>query len=130
MNRIFVCLSALLLSVFVGCAFPNTSGMMVEKGRVNIEDPAFASNIEVIQDMRERTPEGFLHAQVMVKNLNRTDYRCQYRFEWIRKNGMIQTHANTFWEPKVLHGRMVDEMNAVCPVKDADDFRLKIRRKD
>lgn len=125
-----LCAIVIGLSLFMGCSSPRTSGMMVEKGRVSIEDLVFASNIEVIQDTRERTPEGFLHAQVRVKNLNRTDYRCQYRFEWIRKNGLIQTHAKTFWEPKVLHGREVGEMRAVCTVKDADDFRLKIRRED
>lgn len=129
MNRIFVCLLALSLSVFAGCSFPRTSGVMVEKGRLFIEDPAFASNIEVVRDIREKTPEGFLHAQVTVKNTNRTDYECQYRFEWIRGNGMKHTHAETPWCPILLHGRETAEMDAVSPLQDAEDFRLAIRRR-
>ena len=129
MNRIFVCLSALSLSVFAGCSFPRTSGVMVEKGRLFIDDPAFASNIEVVRDIREKTPEGFLHAQVTVKNTNRTDYECQYRFEWIRGNGMKHTHADTPWRPILLHGRETAEMSAVSPLQGTEDFRLAMRRK-
>ena len=129
MNRIFVCLSALSLSVFAGCSFPRTSGVMVEKGRLFIEDPAFASNIEVVHDIREKTPEGFLQAQVVVKNTNRTDYECQYRFEWFRGNGMKQTHAETPWRPILLHGRETAEMSAVSPLQGTEDFRLAIRRR-
>ena len=129
MNRIFVCLLALSLSVFAGCSFPRTSGVMVEKGRLFIEDPAFASNIEVVHDSREKTPEGFLQAQVVVKNTNRTDYECQYRFEWFRGNGMKQTHAETPWRPILLHGRETAEMSAVSPLQGTEDFRLAIRRR-
>lgn len=131
MNRIFVCLLALSLSVFAGCSLPRTSGVMVEKGRLFIEDPAFASNIEVVQeDFREKTPEGFLHAQVTVKNTNRTDYECQYRFEWIEKNNMVMIHVPTPWRPCTLHGRETQNIDAICPRPGAEDFRLKIRRAD
>ena len=129
MNRILVCLSVLSLSVFAGCSFPRTSGVMVEKGRLFIEDPAFASNIEVVRDILEKTPEGFLHAQVTIKNTNRTDYECQYRFEWIRGNGMKHTHAETPWRPISLHGRETTEMDAVSPLQGTEDFRLAIRRR-
>ena len=129
MNKIFVCALLLMLSVLAGCSFPNTSGVMVEKGRISIEDPAFAANIEVVRDIREKTTEGFLHAQVTVKNTNRTDYECQYRFEWIRGNGMKQTHAETPWRPILLHGRETAEMSAVSPLQGTEDFRLAIRRR-
>ena len=116
-------------AAFSGCMNERTSGVMVEKGRIYIEDPAFASNIEVVRDIREKTPEGFLHAQVTVKNTNRTDYECQYRFEWIRGNGMKHTHAETPWRPILLHGRETTEMEAVSPLQGTEDFRLAIRRR-
>ena len=117
------------LAMFVGCAMPRTSGIWVEKGRLNIEDPAFAANVEVLKDIREKTSEGFLHAQVTVKNTNCTDYECQYRFEWFRGNGMKQTHAETPWRTILLHGRENVEMSAVSPVQGTEDFRLAIRRR-
>ena len=129
MNKMFAYASLLALSVLAGCSFPKTSGMMVEKGRLFIEDPAFASNIEVVRDIREKTPEGFLQAQVVVKNTNRTDYECQYRFEWFRGNGMKQTHAETPWRPILLHGRETAEMSAVSPLQGTEDFRFAIRRR-
>lgn len=116
------------LAMFVGCVMPRTSGVWVEKGRLNIEDPAFAANIEVVRDVREKTPEGFLHAQVTVKNANREDYACQYRFEWRGRNGMIQKHAQTPWRPAVLHGRETMEFDGVSPLQGTEDFRLVVRR--
>lgn len=129
MNRLFSGIVVLTLSILSGCSFPNTSGVMVEKGRLFIEDPAFATNIDVIRDIHEKTPEGFLHAQVTVKNKNRTDYECLYRFEWFRGNGMKQTHAETPWRPILLHGRETAEMSAVSPLQGTEDFRLAIRRR-
>ncbi len=129
MNKMFLCALLLVFSVLAGCSFPNTSGVMVEKGRLFIEDPAFATNIEVVRDIREKTTEGFLHAQITVKNTNRTDYECQYRFEWIRGNGMKQTHAETPWRPVLLHGRETVEISAVSPLQGTEDFKLAMRRR-
>ena len=122
-------LAAYCSAALSGCLSARTSGVMVEKGRLFIEDPAFAANIEVVRDMREKTPDGFLHAQVVVKNTNRTDYECQYRFEWVGGNGMKQTHAETPWRPMLLHGRMTTELVAVSPLQGTEDFRLAIRRR-
>ncbi|MBR2355050.1 MAG: YcfL family protein [Kiritimatiellae bacterium] len=116
------------LAMFVGCVMPRTSGVWVEKGRLNIEDPAFAANIELVRDVRERTAEGFLHAQVTLQNTNREDFDCQYCFEWRAENGMIQKHQPSPWRPLVLHGREVTELDAVSILQDSADFRLKIRR--
>ena len=130
MNMTSKIVAVATLAMFAGCAMPRTSGVWVEKGRLIIEDPAFAANIEVLnKDIREMTSEGFLHAQVTVKNTNRTDYECQYRFEWFRGNGMKQTHAETPWRTILLHGRENVEMSAVSPVQGTEDFRLAIRRR-
>ncbi len=123
-------ITAALLFAFAGCLSPKTSGVWVEKGRLYVEDAAFALNLNLVQDAMERTPEGFLHVQVTLQNLNQQDYRCQYRFEWKTAQGMVQTHANTPWRPLVLHGRDVAPLEAVSPLQGTADFRLVIRRAD
>ena len=110
MSKIFSLAAVAVLAALCGCVSPRTSGVVVEKGRIVFEDPAFAANIEVLQDVRERTQEGFLHAQVALKNTNRIDYECQYRFEWRGANGMMQKHAPTPWRPILLHGREPTEL--------------------
>ena len=129
-KRICYGLTIISCVAVAGCAMLRTSGVVIEKGRLYLEDPAFAANIEVVRDVREKTPEGFLHAQVTVKNANRDDYACQYRFEWRGQNGMIQKHAQTTWRPAVLHGRETMEFDGVSPLQGTEDFRLAIRRAD
>lgn len=107
-----------------------TSGVTTEKGRLYIEDPAFAMNVDLVRDARTKTAEGFLHAQATVKNTNRDDYRCQYQFTWFDGEGMAMKHARTPWRPLTLHGRETQELDAVAPIEGAEDFRLKIRRAD
>lgn len=123
-------LAAVLALSFAGCLSPKTSGVWVEKGHLYIEDAAFALNLNLVQDAMERTPEGFLHVQVTVQNMNQQDYRCQYRFEWKTAQGMVQTHAKSPWYPLVLHGRDVVPLEAVSPLQGTADFRLAIRRAD
>lgn len=129
MNRTFSLAAVAVLAAVCGCVSPRTSGVVIEKGRIALEDPAFAANIEVVQDARDRTQGGFLHAQVTLKNTNRTDYECQYRFEWRGANGVMQKHAPAPWRPILLHGRELVELDAVSPVPDTNDFRLIIRRR-
>ena len=128
MNMTLKALAIASLTLLSGCFWARTSGVWVEKGRINIEDPAFAANIEVVRDIRERNSAGFLHAQVTLQNSNREDYYCQYRFEWRAENGMIQKHQPASWQPLVLHGREVVDLDAVSLLQDSADFRLSIRR--
>ena len=127
-RRVIVVMSAVFAVTLLGCLTSRTSGVMVERGRLFVEDPAFAANIEVIRDACGKTNEGFLHAQVTLKNTNRDDFRCQYRFEWRDANGMIQTHQSSLWYPLLLHGREVKDLDAVSLQQNAADFRLAIRR--
>ena len=119
-----------VLCTLLGCLSSRSSGIGVEKGRLYVEDSSFALNLNLIQDLREKTAEGFLHAQVAVKNTNHQDYRCQYRFEWKTAQGLVQKHAATQWRPIVLHGRETVTLDAVSPVQGTEDFRLVIRRAD
>ena len=81
-----------------------------------------------LSESKKHTGAGFLHAQVVLKNNHRRDFKCQYCFEWRDKNGMIQKHAATSWRPVLIHGREVVELDAVSPVSETESFRLKIRR--
>lgn len=124
-------LACVLVAGATGCLRGRiTSGVVTEEGRLIIEDPSFALNLELVRDARTRTPEGFLHAQVTLKNTNRHDYSCQYQFMWFDAAGMTMKHARTPWRPLVLHGRETKELDAVAPIQGAEDFRLKIRRAD
>ena len=125
-SRILLILT--IVGCFAGCQAPWTSGVMVEKGVLHIDDVAFARNFEVLSEAKERTGTGFLHAQVVLKNNRWRDFKCQYCFEWRDKNGMIQKHASTSWRPVLIHGCEVVELDAVSPVPDTENFRLKIRR--
>lgn len=129
-----LCIAAAVLAVLMaapGCLHGNlTSGVTAENGRLAIEDPSFALNLELERDARTRTAEGFLHAQVTLKNTNRQDYSCQYKFEWFDEGGMAMKHASTPWRPLVLHGRETKDLDAVAPIQGAEDFRLKVRRAD
>ena len=131
MNKVLMAVALLSFVVISGCAISEkTSGVWVEKGRLSIEDPAFAANIVLVRDLRDRTDEGFLRAQVFLQNTNRTDFRCQYCFEWMAENGMIQKHQSAPWRPLVMHGREMTELEAISLLQDTADFRLKIRRQD
>ena len=124
-------LMGLALVVVLGCA--STAGIWVDKDNekiLHVEDPAFAANVKVIRLFHEKTQKGFLHAQVEVENTNLADYKCQYRFEWLRENGMTQSHAEMPWRPILLHGRTPTRLEAVCPVKGAEKFRIFIRREN
>ena len=132
-NKLVAGLMGVALVAVCGCA--STAGVWVdinidEDNKLHVEDPAFAANINVIKVFHETTPEGFLHAQVEVKNTNRTDYKCQYRFEWIRAGGMTQPHSEMSWRPILLHGCTPTRLEGVCTVKDARKFRIVIRRAD
>lgn len=132
-SKLVAGLIGIALAAAYGCA--NTAGIWVDididkENTLHVEDPAFAANIKAIRAFQEKTPEGFLHAQVEVQNTNRTDYKCQYRFEWIREGGMSQTHSEMSWHPITLLGRTPTKLDGVCTVKDAEKFRIFIRRAD
>lgn len=130
MKKSTLAFSLLAAALLAGCAAPKTSGIWIEKGCLHLEDPAFAANIELIEDAREKTPEGFLHAQVQVQNKIDKDLFCQYKFEWKDKKGLLLVHQPMPWTPLVLHGNEILELDGVSILEKAEDFRLKIRRAD
>ncbi len=115
------------LAVGSGCLGPNTAGLSVERGRLVMEDRAFALSLELVQDQTVRTEQGFLKAQVTLRNTQKGDACAQYRFTWKDCNGMTLKRAETLWTPLVLHGREEAVIEAICPVPGAADFRLVVR---
>lgn len=125
------CVAVLIVAAsmlfLAGCLSPRTDGFAVEKGRLQLDNVPFSLNLNVVQDAMYRTDEGFLRVQVTVRNENRQDFDCQYRFIWKDKSGITLTHAQTVWKPLVLHGQQQTVVEGVSPVPGADDFRLVVR---
>ena len=118
---------ALSVAVLSGCLPPPTSGLRINDGTIVSTNPAFASHFKAHRDTCVETPEGFLRVQVRLENLERADRQLQYRFQWIDDDGMDITSAKPLWKILTLHGRDIVELEAVCPVKGAKDFRLALR---
>ncbi len=123
--------SILLLSfatlLFAGCMSSQTAGLSAEKGVLKVEDRAFASHLEVVQDQTTVIDGGFLKAQVTVRNTDKRNFDCQYRFVWKDKDGMTLKGADTLWMPLMLHGREETVIQGICPVPRAADYRLVVR---
>lgn len=127
MKSIITVFLGIIISVSSGCLTPRTDGMSVEKGRLQIDNVPFSLNLEMIQDAMYKTNEGFLRVQVTLKNANREDFDCQYRFIWKDKDGLTLTHAHSPWKPLVLHGKQETIVEGVAPLGAATDFKLAIR---
>ncbi len=117
----------LAAALCAGCLSSSTAGVSAERGRLSVEDPAFASRIELVQDQTVVLDGGFLKAQVTIRHRERHDATVQYRFTWKDKDGLTLKSAATVWTPLLLHGREEAVIEAVCPVPGAADFRLALR---
>lgn len=127
---------ALLLPVFSllvgGCLSAATSGTRIGDPRLDHEtivsnNPAFASHFKAHRDASIETPEGFLRVQVRLENLERADFQLQYRFQWHDENGMVMTAVKPLWKVLTIHGRDIVELEGICPIQGAADFRLDLR---
>ena len=118
-----------VLACCAGCLSPVTAGVSAERGRLTVEDRAFAYRLEIVEDKTKTIDlgDGFLKAQVTLRNRERRDAELQYRFTWKDKDGMTLKSATTVWTPLPLHGREEAVLEAICPVPGAADFRLVVR---
>ena len=127
-SRILVIAAAAVASLAAtGCLSGSTAGTRVEDGVVVAENPAFAARFAAERDTRVVTDQGFLRVQVKLRNLGSSDRALQYRFQWRGKDGLVLHSAAAPWRPLVMHGREIHELESVCPVQGAEDFRLEIR---
>lgn len=122
-------LPVFLFACCAGCISPVTAGVSAERGHLVVEDRAFASRIELLEDKTALVDfgNGFLKTQVTLRSRDRRDLTCQYRFTWKDKDGLTLESAATVWTPLPLHGREEAVLEAVCPVPGAADFRLVVR---
>ena len=120
-------LAACGLAFCAGCLGPDTAGIALERGRLVVEDRAFASRLELVENRTVQTDSGFLKAQVTLRNTQKRDARFQYRFTWKDRSGMTLKCAETLWTVLPLHGREEAVLEAICPVPGAADFRLVVR---
>lgn len=130
MNTSIHKLSFLLLPFSIllsGCLSPKTAGVSAEKGVLKVEDRLFASHIVVVQDQTTMTDQGFLKAQVTLRNTGKRDFDCQYIFTWKDKDGLTLKSAKAIWRPLTLHGREESVVQGICPVAGAADFRIVLR---
>lgn len=127
MKRIWVLSVVAGMLTVAGCLGPTTSGVAAERGRLTVENRAFASRLEVVQDQTVFTDNGFLKAQVTLRNTTKRNLRAQYCFTWKDRDGLTLKNAATPWMPLAMHGREEAVLEAVCPVPKAADFRLVVR---
>ena len=129
MKRSLLLLHVLAIAAIAagGCLSAATSGTRIDDGTIISNNPAFASHFKAHRDASIETPEGFLRAQVRLENLERANRQLQYRFQWFDENGMALTPAKPLWKILTIHGRDIVDLEAVCPIKGASDFRLDLR---
>lgn len=117
------------LFALTGCLSEPTDGVVLEKGRLTVENAPVAINLEITREIAETTNEGHLHVQVFVQNTNECDWGCQYRFQWFDAYGFQMSQAMDMWKPTMFHGRELSKFESVCPLEGAADFRLIIRKR-
>ena len=121
----------LLLPIFAilagGCLSAATSGTRIDDGTIISNNPAFASHFKAHLDASVVTPEGFRRVQVRLENLERANRQLQYRFQWLDEHGMTMTAAKPLWKVLTVHGRDIVDLEAICPIQGAADFRLDLR---
>ncbi len=121
-------LAAAVLAVAAsGCILSNRGVVTVRHGAVEVENQALATYFQIGRELMTFTSEGMMHIQVDVRNAYDEDLECQYRFQWIGKNGMLLTHANSPWLTKRMNAGENGVFEGVSPVAGAEDFRLVIR---
>lgn len=119
--------AAVLTVALSGCIMSNRGVVTVRHGAVEVENQALATYFQIGRELMTFTPEGMMHIQVDVRNAYDEDLDCQYRFQWIGKNGQLLTHANSPWLTKRLSAGENGVFEGVSPVVGAEDFRLVIR---
>lgn len=126
MKKVCAMLSAVTV-LLAGCLSSATSGTRIDDGTIISNNPAFATHFKAHRDASVVTPEGFRRVQVRLENLERANRQLQYRFIWMDEHGMTMTAAKPLWKVLTLHGRDIVDLEAICPIQGAADFRLDLR---
>ena len=144
--RTLVCASALVALAVIasGCKMTkicdSTGGMEVaqtegELARTNVDDPCFREWLTVESAVATRTANGFLTAQVELRNVHKDvedngredDFDAQYQIRWLDAKGLtVQPDAAT-WRRVTWHGGESRPLTATAPDASAVRYVLRLR---
>lgn len=139
------CVALVALAVFVGgCKMTkicnSTGGMEVvqtegELARTNIDDPCFREWLTVESAVATRTANGFLTAQVELRNVHKDldddgredDFDAQYQIRWLDAKGLTVQPDATTWRRVTWHGGETHPLMATAPDVSAVRYILWLR---
>lgn len=139
------CIALVVLTVLVGgCKVTkvcnSTGGMEVaqtegELARTNVDDPCFREWLTVESAVATRTANGFLTAQVGLRNLHRDlddngredDFDAQYQILWFDAKGLAVFPDTAAWRRVTWHGGETHPLLATAPDVSAVRYVLRLR---
>ena len=139
------CVALVALAVFVGgCKMTkicnSTGGMEVvqtegELARTNIDDPCFREWLTVESAIAVRAMNGFLTAQVELRNVHRDldddgredNFDAQYQIRWFDANGLAVPTDAGGWRCVTWRGGEAVPLSATAPDASAVRYVLRLR---
>ncbi len=89
-------------------------------------DPSAKASANIISINETRLPSGLLKVQAEIYNKTRVKRTVNYRFEWVRQDGMAAQGLTSGWKSVRLFGKERKLISATATDPEAVDFRLKI----
>lgn len=75
-----------------------------------------------------RTNDGYLKAQVQVKNVSASLLRTKYRFDWLDGQGVVLRDVNhDVWEKRQIDVGDVEAFTSIAPRRECVDFKLRLK---
>lgn len=139
------CIALVALAVSVGgCKMTkicnSTGGMEVAqtqggKAEVSADDPCFREWLTVESAVAARTANGFLTAQVELRNVHRDldddgredDFDAQYQILWFDAKGLAVLPDTAAWRRAAWHGGQVVPLSATATDTSAARYVLRLR---
>lgn len=131
--KILTVLAGAFCVALTGCQTIQTGGVEVtveEYGpmKLRVDDRHFAGQISVENAKLRRTDDGFIIADVLIRNCQAVDVCLEYKFSFYDSDGMSVQSGGRAWEQKVLHGGELVSLTATGPEKTVAKFVLRLRR--
>lgn len=112
----------------LGGCYTRTSGIIVDNGKIIVNEWRIANKIEYVGEITAKTELGFSRAQVEIVNKKRYDYRFQYKFTWFDADGLVIDETANVWKTDLVHGLDSAWLEAVCESPRAAKYRISIRK--
>ena len=127
---------AVLVLIFgAGCVSNSTGGLEVAlaegggQATIRIDDKKINKLISVENTIVRRRENGFLEANVQVRNCSKNVLSIQYKFKWFDADGMEVQPGGRPWELKTdVHGGEQVTLSATAPEKSGVKFLLRLRQ--